>query len=108
MFNFFEKKDNQIQEDVMSELNWDQSLISDQINVSVNDGIVTLRGSVPHFYEKLTAEKAARRVGGVRAVADELEVNLMGPYEKSDEEIAKAALDSFKWNYSQCTSGRSL
>ncbi len=100
MFNFFEKKDTQIQNDVMSELRWDQSLTSDQITVSAKDGVITLRGSVPHYFEKVTAENAAKRVGGVRAVADELEVALVGAYEKSDEDIAKAALSALKWSYS--------
>ncbi len=100
MFNFFEKKDSQIQKDVMSELRWDQRLTSDQITASADDGVVTLRGSVPHYFEKLAAENAAKRVGGVRAVADELEVNLAGAYEKGDEDIARAALNAFKWNYS--------
>ncbi|MBY0414124.1 MAG: BON domain-containing protein [Bdellovibrionales bacterium] len=100
MFNFFEKKDSKIQDDVVKELKWDPSITSEQITVTVKDGIVNLRGNVPHYYEKSTAENAAQRVGGVRAVTDEIEVNLMGTYERDDSDIAEAALTALKWNYS--------
>lgn len=100
MFNFFQKNDSQIQLDVMNEIKWDPSVSSTQISVSAKDGIVTLRGSVPHYYEKSNAEECAQRVGGVRAVADEIEVNLMGSYLRNDEQIAEAALTALKWSYS--------
>ncbi len=99
MFNLFEKTDAQIQNDVKSELKWDPSVADSQITVTANDGIVTLRGSVPHYFEKHTAEKAAQRVGGVRAVADEIEVELFNMHKKTDQEIAEAALNALKWNY---------
>lgn len=100
MFNFFSKTDIEIQQDVINEIKWDPSITSSQVNVTANDGIVTLRGSVPHYFEKSKAEDAAQRVGGVKAVADEIEVNLMGSYERSDEQIARAALDAIEWSYS--------
>jgi len=62
--------------------------------------VVTLRGSVHHYFEKYSAEKAAQRVGGVRAIADELEVNLYPEYQRSDNDIAKSALSALDWNYS--------
>ena len=100
MFNFFDKSDLKIQEDVLNELQWDPSVTSSAVTVSSHNGVVTLRGSVPHFSEKLAAEYATQRVGGVKAVADELEVNFASPVDHSDEEIAQAALNAFKWNYS--------
>ncbi len=100
MFNFFSKTDSQIQQDVINEIKWDPSVTSSQLIVTANDGIVTLRGSVPHFYEKSLAEDAAQRVGGVRAVADEIEVNLIGAYNRSDEQIAQSALSALEWSYS--------
>jgi osmotically-inducible protein OsmY len=99
MLNLFKKTDPQIQQDVINELHWDPRVTDTQINVMAKDGIVTLRGSVPHHFEKNTAEKAAQRVGGVRAVADELGVNLLASDERSDEDIARAALMAIEWNY---------
>ena len=99
MFNFFTKTDSQIQIDVMKELKSDPSVTSSDIAVTAQEGVVTLRGSVPHFAEKHSAEKATQRVGGVRAVADEIEVKLMGEYEKSDAQIAEAASNVIDWNY---------
>ena len=103
MFNFHKKADAQLKQDVESELLWDPSVTSDQVTVTANEGVITLRGSVPHYYEKTTAEKAAQRVGGVRAVADELEVKLFDAYERSDEEVARAALSALEWSYSAPT-----
>ena len=100
MFSFFEKDDEQIQIDVLKELKFDPSVTSAQISVMAKNGIVTLNGNVPHFFEKTLAEEAAQRVGGVRAVADEIEVELMGAYKKSDAEIANAALNAVEWNFS--------
>jgi len=99
MFDLFAKKDSQIQKDVMKELKWDPLITPSDIDVSAKDGIVTLRGSVPHYFEKIMAEEAAQRVGGVRAVADEIEVNLLADYERRDEDIARAALSALEWNY---------
>jgi osmotically-inducible protein OsmY len=98
MFNFFNKTDSDVKRDVINELTWDPSVNSTDVKVSTQDGIVTLRGTVPHFIEKLAAEQAAARVGGVKAVADELDVKTI--FDKSDEEIAQAALTALKWNYS--------
>jgi osmotically-inducible protein OsmY len=99
MFNFFEKKDSQIQQDVLNELKWDPSINSSDIEVTTKDGIVTLRGNIPHYLEKSLSEDAAQRVGGVRAVVDELEVKMMGSYERRDEDIAEAALHALEWSY---------
>lgn len=98
MFNFFAKSDEQIKDDVINELTWDQRLDSTNVKVQAKDGIVTLTGTVPHYMEKRSAEQAAQRVGGVKAVADDLEVK--GVFDKSDEEIAQAAVSAFEWNYS--------
>ena len=100
MFNYFSKTDDQIQQDVINEIKWDPSVTSSQVSVLVNEGIVTLRGSVPHYFEKSQAEDAAQRVGGVRAVVDEITVNLMGSYQRSDEQIAEAALEALEGSYS--------
>lgn len=100
MYNSSQKTDSQIQQDVLNEIKWDPSVTASEVSVTANDGIVTLRGSVPHYFEKSCAENAAQRVYGVRAVADEIEVNLMGSYQRSDEQIAEAALSALEWSYS--------
>lgn len=100
MFNFFSKSDSQIQQDVINEIKWDPSVASSQVITTASDGIVTLRGSVRHYFEKSHLVEAAQRVGGVRAVVDEVEVELMGSYNRSDEQIAEAALSALEWSYS--------
>ena len=99
MFDFFKKTDEQIRLDVKSEMQWNPSLTCEQVAVTVKDGIVTLQGTVPHYFEKNIAEESAQKVGGVRAVANELEVKLLESYERSDQDIAEAALSALKWNY---------
>ena len=98
--NSTQKNDNEIQKDVVSELLWDPRVTSSHVSVSAKDGIVTLRGNVPHYFEKSAAEEAAQRVGGVKAVADEIEVKIMGSYERTDEDIAEAALNALAWSFS--------
>ena len=95
-----QKGDNQIQKDVASEILWDPRVTSSHVSVSTKDGIVTLRGSVPHYFEKSAAEDAAQRVSGVIAVADELDVKVIAEYETTDEDIALAAVSAMKWSYS--------
>ncbi|MBY0554726.1 BON domain-containing protein [bacterium] len=99
MFNIFDKTDSQIQQDVVNEIKWDPSVTSAQVIVTAKNGIVTLRGNVAHYFEKTHAEEAAQRIGGVRAVVDEMEVGLMGSFTRSDEQIAEAALNALSWNY---------
>ncbi len=100
MTNQLSKTDLQIQQDVINEIKWDPSITSSQISILANEGIVTLRGSVPHYFEKSQTENAAQRVGGVRAVVNEINVNMMGSYQRSDEQIAEAALNALDWSYS--------
>lgn len=60
--------------------------------MAVNDGVVTLNGTVPTYAEKRAAEKAARRVFGVKAVAEEIRVEPSGAHGPSDTAIAEAAV----------------
>jgi osmotically-inducible protein OsmY len=79
-----------IKKDVEGELQWEPSVNAAQIGVAVKEGIVTLIGRVPTYTEKLAAARAAARVAGVKAVANELEVGLPSAHQRSDEEIARA------------------
>jgi osmotically-inducible protein OsmY len=88
----------QLKADVLEELRWDPRVTSADIEVAALDGSVTLSGSVPHYAEKGAAERAARRVKGVRAIAEELEVNLSGLHRRKDAEIAQAVARSLGWH----------
>src|ERR1700722_11841834 len=88
------KTDSQLQNDVMDELKWEPSITANEIGVSVADRVVTLTGTVPTYAEKKTAERAAQRVAGVRAVAEEIQIKPLGAHAKTDTEIAVAAARS--------------
>lgn len=92
------KTDQEIQKDVLSELEFDPRVTSEKISVTVANGIVSLRGIVPTYAEKFTAEKAAFRVAGVKAVVEEVQVGLPTKQMRSDEAIAKAAVRALSWN----------
>ena len=92
--------DTQLQKAVLEELNWEPSLTAAHIGVSANDGVVTLTGHVGTYVEKFAAEKATRRIKGVRAVVEELEVRLPNHLTRQDDEIAKVAVDHLAWNAS--------
>jgi osmotically-inducible protein OsmY len=84
------KSDTEIKEDVIDELQWDPQITNpDAIGVAVKDGAVTLTGNVSTYVEKLAAARAAERVYGVKAVANELEVKLAGA-PRDDSDIATA------------------
>jgi osmotically-inducible protein OsmY len=92
------KSDTQIQKDVMAQLNWEPILNTAQIGVSVNQGVVTLTGMVDSFTKKTTAERAAKKVAGVKAVAEDIQVGPSPAYNKTDTEIAEAILNALKWH----------
>ena len=85
------KSDISIGDDVLLELKWDPKISSDSdIAVAMKDGVVTLTGFVSSYWEKVEAEKAAKRVYGVRAVANDLEIKLF--WQRTDPEIARDAV----------------
>jgi len=92
------KTDLEIQKDVMAELQWQPFLRAAEIGVSVKNGIVTLTGQVDSYAKKLEAEQAAKKVFGVKAVAEEIQVGLSPAYRKNDTEIAAAVLNALKWH----------
>jgi osmotically-inducible protein OsmY len=92
------KTDFQIQKDVMDELKWEPFLNSSEIGVAVKKGIVTLSGIVDTYSKKLAAEKAAKRVMGVKAVAEDIQVGISPDYRKTDTEIAEAVFNALKWH----------
>jgi osmotically-inducible protein OsmY len=92
------KSDMQIKSDVTTELMWDSVVNPANVGVAVKDGIVTLSGTVDTFLQKHAVESAARRVGGVRGIALDLEVRLPGTHTRSDAEITRAALNALRWH----------
>jgi osmotically-inducible protein OsmY len=92
------KSDSKIQQDVMDELQWEPSVDHANIGVAVKDGIVTLSGFVSTYTSKLAAEKAARRVAGVRGLAEEIEVRFASDPKTADPEIANRIADVFDWS----------
>ena len=88
--------DSELQLDVLNELKWEPSVDAAHIGVSVKDGVVTLSGHVSSYAEKYAAERAAKRVHGVKAVANELDVKLPGFSQRTDEDIATAAVNALK------------
>lgn len=92
------RTDTQIQNDVMAELSWDASVQAKQIGVGIKDGIVILNGEVDSLAEKLSAERAALRVKGVRSVVVELDVRLPGSNQKTDIEIARTVTQVLNWS----------
>lgn len=90
--------DLQLRQNVLDELDFEPRVDSAHIGVAVDKGVVTLSGHVESYAAKLAAETAARRVKGVQAIADEIEVRY--PFEKktADDDIAKRALDILRWD----------
>jgi len=84
------RSDDEIRNSVLMELKWDPKITSSDIGVAVKDGVVALTGFVPSYWEKDAAEKAVKRVYGVRGVANDIEVK---PLEtRTDPEIARDAV----------------
>ena len=92
------KSDGEIREDVINELRWDVQITEPEaIGVAVQDGAVTLTGHVSTYAQKLAATRAAERVYGVKAVANDLEVKLLGG-PRDDSEIARAIAHVLDWD----------
>lgn len=90
--------DNNLQQDVLDELRDDPVVEASQIGVIADNGVVVLTGFVCSCAERRAAQEAAKRVYGVRAVANEIEVRFPFGAERTDAEIARAALDALRWD----------
>src|SRR5947209_16537023 len=92
------RTDADIQRDVLEELKWDARVQPNEIGVSVKDGIVTLTGWVDSYTKRWAAEEAALRVRGVKGVANEIEVRLPSAAQRTDADIAAAAVRALEWD----------
>jgi osmotically-inducible protein OsmY len=88
------RSDSEIERDVREELKWDPDLNSDDIAVSVKNGVVTLTGFARSYTDRIEAETAAKRVAGVHAVANDIEVRLPAIDQRPDPDIARDAVSA--------------
>jgi len=90
------KSDSEIERDVREELKWDPDLDATDIAVAVKNGVVTLAGFTKSYTDRLEAELAAKRVAGVHAVANDIEVRLPAIDQRPDPDIARDAVVALK------------
>ena len=90
--------DRELQQHVQNALDWEPSIDAADIGVSVDAGVVTLRGDVRTYSEKATAERVALGVYGAKAVANDINVRLRDGLQRTDTEIAQAVLSALEWN----------
>lgn len=94
------KTNEQLQKDVQDAIKWEPLLNVAEVGVTAKDGVVTLTGIVDSYIKKIEAEAATKKVNGVKAVVEKIEIsfgNSIGI--KSDGEIAIAVLKSLQWNW---------
>jgi osmotically-inducible protein OsmY len=94
------KSDTQIKQDVLDELAWDPEIEATRVGVEVKDGAVTLLGSISTYRQKFAAREAAKRIAGVRAVVDKLQIELPSQHRMSDSGLAERIAHVLNWNVS--------
>ncbi len=92
------KSDIQVQKDVIDQLKWEPFLHDSEIGVAVKNGIVNLSGQVDSYYKKLSAENATKKIAGVKAIAEDIQIGVSPASNKTDTEIAEAVLNALKWH----------
>lgn len=92
------KTDSEIQKDIMEQLKWEPFLNASEIGVAVKDGVVTLSGQVDSYPKKLAAENAAKKIAGVKAIAEDIQIGVSPAYNRTDTEIAEAIVHALKWH----------
>ena len=92
------KTNAQLKNDVAEALWWDPTVTAADIAVAVEDGVVTLSGTVPYYAEKCSAERATRRVSGVKAIAEGLKVSSTGAHMRKDSDLALAVVHALGWH----------
>ena len=94
------KSDAQIQKDVLAELKWNSEIDESKTGVTATNGAVTLTGHVPTYRQKMVAVNATKRVAGVLAVVNDIEVRLESEHRTTDEGLAERIANVLKWNVS--------
>lgn len=90
--------DMTLKQTILDALEFDPSIDAASIGVSVDNGVVTLSGHVPTYFEKMKAEDIAIAIRGVKAIAQEIEVRPAGTHLTADDEIARRVLDVLRWS----------
>jgi osmotically-inducible protein OsmY len=92
------KTDSAIQQDVLKELKWDTRVRETEVGVEVQNGVVTLTGTVDSWAKRLAAQQSAHRVVGVLDVANDLQVRVPGASGRTDTQIAQAVRSALEWD----------
>ena len=92
------RSDRDLKQRILRELKWDSRISWASINVAVYDAVATLTGSVPTYAQKVAAQEAAHRVVGVLDVANDIEVNPVDGFVRSDTELARAVRSALEWD----------
>ena len=92
------KSDSEIQQDVLRELKWDTRVEETDVGVEVDDGVVTLSGTVSSWGKRHAAAEAAHRVRGVLDVANDIVVKTPGSPGRTDTEVARAVRNALAWD----------
>jgi len=92
------KTNEVLQKDVQDAIKWEPLLNAAEIGVTAKDGIITLTGTVNSFMKKMEAEDAAKKVKGVKAVVENIDIKLSNNSKASDNEIANDVVNAFKWD----------
>jgi osmotically-inducible protein OsmY len=87
-----------LQAAVLAELVWEPSVTAGHIGVTADHGVITLSGHVDSYSQKQAAENAARRVKGVKAIAEGIVVKLPLEVKRGDDDLARAAIDRLAWD----------
>jgi osmotically-inducible protein OsmY len=90
--------DEKIKKDVLDELAWQPTIDETQVGVIVDNGVVTLTGTLDSYAKKMAAEKAVKSVKGVKAVAEDIKIEYGNSFRKTDTEIAKSAANVLNEN----------
>lgn len=93
------KKNEDLQRAVLDEIKWEPLLNAAEIGVTAKDGVVTLTGAVDSYAKKAEAEDATKKVKGVKAIVEKIDVNFGSTSKKTDNEIANEVLNTFNWNW---------
>lgn len=95
---FPKRSDRELAQQVLSELRWDSRLACTDISVAVNDAVATLTGTVSSYSKKTAAQEAAHRVAGILDVANDIRVEPVDHFARTDTDIASAVRNALEWD----------